>query len=173
MLLASFDRCYISPRFSHIRPDTPRKDQEGWNMNSITLKCVLGLAAMAATMGFAQSSAPASTKPDNTAVNQRDRDKAEPTADQQKENSSDRETARKIRRSIVKDKSLSTDAHNIKVIAQGGTVTLKGPVKSEEEKQNVEQKAADVVGKDNVKSEIQIADNSSKKKPSAETSSAH
>jgi osmotically-inducible protein OsmY len=141
-------------------------------MNSITLKCVLGLAAMAGTMGFAQAPAQDSPKADNTAVNQRDRDKAEPTADQQKENSSDRETARKIRQSIVKDKSLSTNAHNVKIIAQGGTVTLKGPVRSEEEKQNVEQKAAAVVGKDNVKSEIQIADKDNKK-PSADMSSAH
>lgn len=125
-------------------------------MNSITLKCVLGLAAMAGTMGFAQSPAQSSSQADNTAVNQRDRNKAEPTADQQKENSSDRETARKIRQSIVKDKSLSTDAHNIKIIAQGGTVTLKGPVKSEQEKQTVEEKAAAVAGKDKVTSEIQV-----------------
>src|SRR3954467_10925668 len=144
--------------------------RKGWNMNSITLKCVLGLAAMAGTMGFAQAPAQDSTKPDNTAVNQRDRDKSEPTADQQKENSSDRETTRKIRQSIVKDKSLSTDAHNIKIIAQGGTVTLKGPVKSEQEKQTIEEKAAAVAGKDKVKNEIQVADKSDKnnKKPSAD-----
>jgi hyperosmotically inducible protein len=143
-------------------------------MSNTRLKCVLGLAAMAGTLGFAQSPGQDSPKADNTAVNQRDRDKTEPTADQQKENSSDRETARKIRQSIVKDKSLSTNAHNVKIIAQGGTVTLKGPVRSEEEKQNVEQKAADVAGKDNVKSEIQVADKSSKnQKPSADMSAAH
>ena len=87
-------------------------------MNSIVSKCLLALVAFAGTTGLAQSQD--SAKPDNTAVNQRDRDKAEPTADQQKENSSDRETARKIRQAIVKDKSLSTDAHNIKIIAQPG-----------------------------------------------------
>ena len=64
--------------------------------------------------------------PDNTKVNQRDRNKAEPTADQQKENQPDREIARKIRRSIVQDKTLSTYAHNVKIIAQDGMVTLKG-----------------------------------------------
>ena len=62
----------------------------------------------------------------------------------------------------MKDKSLSTNAHNVKIIAQGGTVTLKGPVRSEEEKQSVEQKAAEIAGKDNVKSEIQVADKSNK-----------
>jgi hyperosmotically inducible protein len=58
---------------------------------------------------------------------------------------------------VVSDKSLSTDAHNIKIIAQDGNVTLKGPVKSEQEKQAVESKAAEVVGgPDHVKSEIEV-----------------
>jgi hyperosmotically inducible protein len=58
---------------------------------------------------------------------------------------------------VVSDKSLSTDAHNIKIIAQGGNVTLKGPVKSEEEKQALESKAAEVAGgPDHVKSEIEV-----------------
>ena len=57
----------------------------------------------------------------------------------------------------MKDKSLSTYAHNVKVIAQNGMVTLKGPVKSEEEKQAVETKAGQIAGPDKVTSEIQIA----------------
>src|SRR5205814_5397284 len=72
--------------------------------------------------------------PDNTKVNQRDRTDNSTTADQQKENRSDRELARQIRRAIVKDKSLSTYAHNVKVVVQNGTVTLKGPVRSEDDK---------------------------------------
>jgi len=75
------------------------------------------------------ASAPA---PDNTKTNQRDKSRTEPTADQQKENQSDREMARQIRRSIVQDKSLSSYAHNVKVISQDGMVTLKGPVRSDE-----------------------------------------
>lgn len=143
-------------------------------MRNTRLHWVLALVAMAGTLGFAQSPAQDSPKADNTSVNQRDRNKAEPTADQQKENTSDRETARKIRQSIVKDKSLSTNAHNVKIIAQGGMVTLKGPVKSDEEKQNVEQKAADIAGKDHVTSEIQVASKSGKNpKPSADMSAAH
>ena len=102
----------------------------------------------------------AQAAPDNTAKNQRDRSKSEPTADQQKENKSDRELARQIRRALVEDKSLSTYAHNIKVIAQNGEVTLKGPVKSDEEKQTVEAKAAQVAGgADRIKSEIEVAPN--------------
>jgi osmotically-inducible protein OsmY len=94
---------------------------------------------------------------DNTKVNQRDRNQSEPTADQQKENTSDRQLTQLIRRAIVKDKNLSSDAHNVKIITQNGAVTLKGPVKSEEEKQAIESKAAEVAGPDKVNSELQVA----------------
>ena len=85
-------------------------------------------------------------EPDNTKVNKRDRDRSEPTADQQKGNVADRDLTKKIRQSIVADKSLSTYAHNVKVISQNGVVTLKGPVRSEEEKKAIESKAVAVAG---------------------------
>jgi hyperosmotically inducible protein len=94
--------------------------------------------------------------PDNTKINQRDRNSTDPTADQQKENASDRHIAQQIRQSVVKDKTLSTYAHNIKIISQGGKVTLKGPVRSEEEKEAIEVKAAAVVGQENLTSELQV-----------------
>jgi len=100
---------------------------------------------------------------DNTKLNQRDRSKAEVTADQQKENRSDRELTRDIRRAIVKDKSLSTDAHNVKVVAANGMVTLKGPVRSDDEKQAIEAKAAEVAGQDKVKSELHVTADDGKK----------
>ncbi len=93
---------------------------------------------------------------DNTKVNQRDRSETEPTADRQKENPADRQLAQQIRRALVKDKSLSSNAHNVKVIAQDGIVTLKGPVNSESEKQAVEAKAAQIAGSDKVTSDIQV-----------------
>jgi osmotically-inducible protein OsmY len=96
------------------------------------------------------------TRGDNTKVNQRDKNAAEPTADQQKENRSDRELTKQIRKSLVKDESLSTYAHNIKVIAQDGKVTLKGPVRSEEEKATVLSKAAQVAGQSNITDEVTI-----------------
>lgn len=94
---------------------------------------------------------------DNTKVNQRDRNSSEPTADQQKENSTDRQLTQQIRRALVKDKSLSTSAHNVKIITQNGSVTLKGPVKSEEEKQAIESKATEIAGAGKVNSELQVA----------------
>jgi hyperosmotically inducible periplasmic protein len=104
--------------------------------------------------------------PDNTKTNQRDRSQSEPTADQQKENQSDRELAAKVRQALVKDKSLSTYAHNVKVIAQDGTITLKGPVRSEEEKQAVEAKAAEAAGgADKVRSEVEVAPKATKSSP--------
>jgi hyperosmotically inducible periplasmic protein len=95
--------------------------------------------------------------PDNTATNKRDRSAAEPTADQQKNAQSDVDLTAKIRRSVMADKSLSTDAHNVKIIAQKGVVTLKGPVKSENEKRVVEQAATDAAGASHVKSELAVA----------------
>jgi hyperosmotically inducible periplasmic protein len=93
---------------------------------------------------------------DNTTVNQRDQNPNEPTADQQKDNRSDRDITKQIRRAIVQDKSLSTYAHNVKIITQNGQVTLKGPVRSEDEKRNIEAKAAEIAGENRVTSELDI-----------------
>jgi hyperosmotically inducible protein len=125
------------------------------------LKVAFQMLALALVMTLAPRLARAQDSsttpaPDNTKVNDRDRNKAESTADQQKENRPDREITRDIRRSIVHDKSLSTYAHNIKVISQNGMVTLKGPVRSEEEKTAIEAKAAEIAGKDKVTSQLEV-----------------
>jgi hyperosmotically inducible protein len=106
----------------------------------------------------AEESSPAPAA-DNTGTNKRDRDGRAVTADQQKNSKSDVELAAEIRRAVVGDKSLSTNAHNIKIIVQDGQVTLKGPVASKAEKVTVEKKAADVLGTGagRVVSEIAIA----------------
>jgi len=95
--------------------------------------------------------------PDNTKVNKRDRAEGAVTADQQKSNKSDRKMAADIRRSIVQDKSLSTYAHNVKVIAIDGKVTLKGPVRTADEKDRVAQKAVTIAGSNNVVNELEVA----------------
>jgi len=94
---------------------------------------------------------------DNTKTNQRDNNAGVVTADQQKMNPTDRNITKQIRSSIYKDKSLSTYAHNIKIISQDGKVTLRGPVRSEDEKASIEAKAAAVVGATNVTSQIEVA----------------
>ncbi|MBV9608477.1 MAG: BON domain-containing protein [Acidobacteria bacterium] len=121
----------------------------------VRLLFVPALVLSCVTLVAAQT--PAEQQSDNTKINRRDRNKSEVTADQQKENRSDRELARDVRRAIVKDKSLSTDAHNVKVVAQDGMVTLKGPVRSDDEKQAVEAKATEVAGENKVKNELHVA----------------
>lgn len=130
---------------------TPRKDNR---MKSAVIMFVCLLAGTF-TLANGQEAAQQPT-PDNTHVNTRDRNSTEPTADQQKETKSDREIAQQVRQAIVKDKSLSTYGHNVKVIAQNGSVTLKGPVKSDEEKAAIETKAAAIVGKDNVNDRLEV-----------------
>jgi len=113
---------------------------------------VLGSLLSVGSLSAQQSAAPA----DNTTVNQRDRNPNEPTADLQKNNPSDRDITQQIRRAIMKDKSLSSYAHNVKIITQNGQVTLKGPVRSDEEKRALEAKATEIVGENKVTSELDI-----------------
>ena len=120
------------------------------------LLTTLALSSSLALIAF-QDAGSSSTPADNTTVNQRDRNKSEPTADQQKNNRSDLDVTKQIRRALLKEKSLSTNAHNVKVISQNGMVMLKGPVNSDTEKQAVEARAAEIAGADKVSSELQVA----------------
>jgi hyperosmotically inducible protein len=94
--------------------------------------------------------------PDNTAINKRDKNKSEATADQGKNNLSDRQLMASIRRDVVKDKSLSSYAHNVKIIAEHGKVTLKGPVRSDDEKRAVEEYARKYATEGNVANELSV-----------------
>jgi hyperosmotically inducible protein len=128
-----------------------------WSIPAL-LTCVVLLTGVTALWAQQDTNTNQAVPADNTKINQRDKNHAEATAEQQKENPSDRQLAAQIRRAIVKDKSLSSDAHNVKIIVQNGSVTLKGPVKSDDEKQAIEAKAAQVVGgTDKVSDQIQVA----------------
>jgi hyperosmotically inducible protein len=102
---------------------------------------------------FALAQAPA----DNTRVNERDRDQGAVTADQQKNDLSDRQATQKVRQSLMRDKGLSTYAHNVKIVTRDGQLTLKGPVRSEDEKRTVEARAVAVVGAGHVVNELTVA----------------
>ena len=125
-----------------------------------TLRTLLCAGLLLGSLAFLQAQEPASGQAspaaDNSKVNQRDQSKNEPTADQQKENRSDRDITQQIRQSIMADKSLSTYAHNVKIITQNGQVTLKGPVRSEDEKQAVTSKATAVAGENKVTDDLSI-----------------
>ncbi len=126
-----------------------------YRWSALALGCAMagGLAAAPAHAWTAQQPAP-----DNTKVNGRDRQPAQKTADQQTNNRTDIETTRQIRKALIADKSLSTYAHNIKIITVAGKVTLKGPVHTAAEKSAVVDKANEVAGASNVTSQISVTD---------------
>lgn len=113
---------------------------------------VFGVSLMATPIPGYQD--PQQTPPDNTKQN---KDQTDPTADQQKMNPADRAITQKIRKAIHEDTTLSTYAHNVKIITQDGKVTLRGPVRSEDEKSNIEAKAVAVAGQGNVTNQLEIA----------------
>ncbi len=118
-------------------------------MRRLTSSLALAIC-MAVVPAMPAQDAAQAPKADNTKVNKRDRKASQPTADQQKENKPDRQIAADIRKAVVDDKSLSTYAHNVKIIVQHGAVTLKGPVRSEQEKSTIVAKAKEVAGADKV-----------------------
>ncbi len=115
--------------------------------------CVIALGAATLLPLSAQD---AQRAPDNTAVNKQDRDRNAPTADQAKNNMSDRDMMKNIRHEVVSDKSISTYGHNVKIIASHGHVTLKGPVHSEDEKKAIEEHARKYAGDGNVENQITV-----------------
>lgn len=114
------------------------------------------LAAFVLCLGVAgaqESSTGQNADSDNTKTN-RGRSQG---ADQQHELASDRIMTQQIRRSIMADKTLSSYAHNVKIITQNGHVTLAGPVRSDEEKSMVAAKAAELAGATNVTNQLEVA----------------
>ena len=116
-------------------------------------KSFVRVAAVAATLALpvamcAQNGAAA----DNSAQNKH----PQTTAQQQHTGAADRETTRKIRQSIVHDKTISTYGHNVKIVTKDGAVTLNGPVHSDEEKQKIGTMASDVAGQDKVTNNLTV-----------------
>ena len=111
---------------------------------------LLGTGAAA----MAQDATPVA--PDNSAVNARDRDTGAMTAGQQSNVKSDVELTRKIRRAVVADHSLSMMAHNVKIVSANGSVILRGPVKTEEEKNIIASKAGAIAGADKVDNQLEV-----------------
>jgi hyperosmotically inducible protein len=99
------------------------------------------------------------TKPppaaDNSGVNVRDRQPDAKTPISQNENAADVKTTADIRRRIV-DKQFSINAQNAKIITQDGKVTLRGPVKSQEEKDALGAIATDIAGAGNVDNQLDV-----------------
>jgi len=129
------------------------------NKHFVTYMIVVAVSMSAHGVSAQSTSTAAATQsaPDNTENNKRDRAAGEPTADQQKNNARDLDMTKRIRRSVMDDKAISTYGHNVKIIASGGMVTLKGPVRDEGEKKAIEMKATEIAGKDHVINQLEVA----------------
>jgi hyperosmotically inducible protein len=127
---------------------------------NISLPRSIALAGVMAASLFLNSGSAQTTQnppqPDNTKVNKRDRAAGAVTADQQKENKTDRALAQQIRKAVMADKSLSTYAHNVKIVGEGGNVVLKGPVRSDEEKKAIVAKAEEIAGAGKVTDQLSV-----------------
>ena len=96
-------------------------------------------------------------EPDNTGRNVRDRDDRNKTPGDQAESEADRKISQEIRAALTGDDSLSTNGKNVKIITSDGTVTLRGPVKDNQEKTQIEARAKQVAGVKKVENQLEIA----------------
>jgi hyperosmotically inducible periplasmic protein len=120
-------------------------------MNMLTRATIASLAIAAYSIAQAQ------TAPDNTKQNSTDQMNRTASADTQKNDAADLALTKQIRASVMADKSLSTYAHNIKIVAVNGNVTLNGVVHSQQEKDSIEAKAQSVVNNGSVLNNLKIA----------------
>ena len=124
------------------------------------LVVVAGLLQCTGPVAYAQKSdsgaGQTQTAPDNTRANKADRNNARPTAQDQSNAKSDRDLAAAVRKAITEDKSLSTYAHNVKVVVRDGAVTLRGPVRSGDEKTKVAELARQTAGSEKIDDQMSI-----------------
>lgn len=125
-------------------------------MTKTILKAVIATTALgfaATALGQSPSTVPA----DNSKSNKLDPSNTSSSADAQKDNATDRSLTQRIRQSVMADKSLSTYAHNVKIVSANGTVTLNGVVRSEAEKSTLAAKASAVAGEGKVINDLKVS----------------
>ena len=130
-------------------------------MNKTTLVLSISLLVLGGYASTAQpaeisTSPPSQTAPDNTGRNVRDRSGATLTPGDQSTRKADLKLTRSLRQAVVADDSLSTNAHNIKIITIKGVVTLRGPVNSTQEKATIDAKAQQIAGATKVDNQLEI-----------------
>jgi osmotically-inducible protein OsmY len=96
------------------------------------------------------------TKPDNTAINERDRSRETQTSGDQSNSSADLKITQAIRQALMKDSELSTTAKNVKIITNNGQVTLRGPVKNAQEKAKIDQLARSAAGGAKIDDQLEV-----------------
>lgn len=130
----------------------------------LTLMVAMGAATANAQVGTpnsagASAQGQATTGADNTRINARDKGNAAATPQGQSNAAGDRKLLAAVRRAIIADKSLSTSAHNVKILVANGAVALRGPVKSDAERAKVETLAKAVTGVSSVDNQIDVKAN--------------
>src|ERR1700745_4237062 len=120
------------------------------------MKQTLLVLACLSTVSLASMAGDDKTKPDNTAVNERDRSGETQTSGDQSNSSADLKITQAIRRALMKDSELSTTAKNIKVITTNGQVTLRGPAKTAQEKAKVDQIARSAAGGAQIDDQLEV-----------------
>jgi hyperosmotically inducible protein len=120
------------------------------------MKQTLLVLACLSTVSLAAMAGDDKTKPDNTAINQRDRSGETETSGDQSNSSADLKITQAIRQALVKDSDLSNTAKNIKVITNNGQVTLRGPVKNAQEKAKISQLAKSAAGGAQIDNQVDV-----------------
>ena len=121
----------------------------------VFLGSLFAFSAGAIAQSTAASSPVSGDRADNTTTNTRDRANTTTPTDQPN-NKADITVAASVRRAIVGDKTLSVKAHNVKLVANAGLVTLRGPVDTDAEKAKIEQIAKGVAGVTRVENDLDV-----------------
>jgi hyperosmotically inducible periplasmic protein len=119
-------------------------------------RSLLALACLSALSLAAFAADNEKAKPDNTSTNERDRSGEAKTSGDQSNSSADLKITQAIRQALIKDDQLSTTAKNIKVITANGQVTLRGPVKTAQEKARVDQIAKSAAGGAQIDDQLEV-----------------
>mgnify|MGYP003636301932 CR=1 FL=1 len=122
-------------------------------MNRILTVGLVGLLLVGCTF---DSTKPAPSDRDNTAVNERDADDRTVTPMDQSNASADIDQVAAIRKAVLDIEDLSVNGRNVKIITDGGKVVLRGPVASSTERDAIARIAGKVAGTGNVTNELEV-----------------
>lgn len=125
-------------------------------MNKNIKQTLLAFASVAAMSLAALAADDAKGDADNTERNERDRTGETKTSGDQSNSPEDLRITQAIRQAVVKDESLTMTAKNVKIITADGKVTLRGPVKSAEEKAKIEKLAKSAAGGATVENQLEV-----------------
>ena len=120
------------------------------------MKRTLLVLTCLSTVTLAAMAADDKTKPDNTAINERDRSQETQTSGDQSNSSADLKITQAIRQALMNDSELSTTAKNVKIITNNGQVTLRGPVKTAQEKAKIDQLAKSAAGGAKIDDQLEV-----------------